>query len=99
MPRVSDPRLIRVEEALRHEPGSHESIEHWASLANMSVRTFTRRIKDETNLSFSDWRQQIRLTEAVVGTGRRRACHHNCALVGLRKYGIFQPNVQARNGN
>ncbi|TDV20853.1 AraC family transcriptional regulator [Paraburkholderia caballeronis] len=67
MPRVSDPRLIRVEEALRHEPGSRESIEHWASLANMSVRTFARRIKDETTLSFTDWRQQIRLTEAVVG--------------------------------
>lgn len=67
MPRVSDPRLVRVEDALRHEPGSHEGVEHWASLANMSLRTFARRIKDETGLSFTDWRQQIRLTEAVVG--------------------------------
>ncbi len=64
--RVSDPRLVRVEEALRHDPSDSRGVEDWARVANMSVSTFSRHVKAETGLSFVDWRQEIRLMEAMV---------------------------------
>ncbi|WP_420992759.1 AraC family transcriptional regulator [Cupriavidus sp. 30B13] len=66
LPRVSDPRLVRVETQFKQNPGDTRGLEEWAAIANMSARTFTRHLKDETGLSFADWRQQIRLTEAMV---------------------------------
>jgi AraC-like DNA-binding protein/mannose-6-phosphate isomerase-like protein (cupin superfamily) len=66
MPRVTDPRLVRIEEQFRRDPGDARGVEEWAALANMSSRTLGRKLKTETGLSFAAWRQQIRLTEAVV---------------------------------
>lgn len=66
MPRVTDPRLVRIEERLRHDPGETRGVEDWAAQANMSPRNLGRKLKTETGLSFAAWRQQIRLTQAVV---------------------------------
>ncbi len=79
MPRVSDPRLMRVEEAFRREPGNKRGIENWAAAAHMSPRTFGRYLKQETGLSFSAWRGRIRLTEAIV----RLACGEAVTSVAL----------------
>lgn len=66
VPRVSNARLKPVEEALRQDPGDTRDMAAWASLANMSPRTFARHLSAEVGMSFADWRQQIRLTEAMV---------------------------------
>jgi AraC-like DNA-binding protein/quercetin dioxygenase-like cupin family protein len=66
VPRVAHARLRRVEEALRLDPGDTRDIPAWADLANMSPRTFARHLSAEVGMSFADWRQQIRLTEATV---------------------------------
>lgn len=65
-PNVSDPRLKRIEAVLRHDPGNTATIEDWAALACMSSRNLNRKIHDETSMSFSDWRRQIRLNDAIV---------------------------------
>ncbi len=89
MPRVSDPRLTPVEDAMRADPGNHDGIEHWATLANMSVRTLARRIKHETGLSFTEWRQQIRLNEAVVGLVGGEAVTSVALSLGYENTGSF----------
>ncbi|CAN7670384.1 helix-turn-helix transcriptional regulator [Caballeronia sp. LjRoot34] len=66
MPRVTDSRLLRIEAQLRSDPGNGRGMDEWAEVASMSPRTFSRRLKAQTGLSFATWRQQIRLTEAVV---------------------------------
>jgi AraC-like DNA-binding protein len=66
VPRVADGRLRRVEEALCSNPGDTRDIPAWAALANMSPRTFARHLNVEVGMPFADWRQQIRLTEALV---------------------------------
>lgn len=68
MPR--DTRLLRVCQALIEDPTRADSLDDWAARACMSRRTFTRGFRDETGLSFAEWRQHVRLLEALA----RLAC-------------------------
>jgi AraC-like DNA-binding protein len=68
----SDERLLRVCRVLVAAPDDARDVDEWAALAHMSRRTFTRTFRSETGLSFSDWRQQARIFEALalLATGR-----------------------------
>lgn len=68
MPR--DARLLKVCEALIEDPTRGDSLDDWASHACMSRRTFTRSFRDETGMSLAEWRQHVRLLEALA----RLAC-------------------------
>ncbi|PTX54553.1 AraC family transcriptional regulator [Litoreibacter ponti] len=56
----ADPRLRRVCDALMAAPGSVKDIDHWASEAGKSRRSFTRAFQAETGLPFGQWRQRLR---------------------------------------
>lgn len=58
-------RLCRVVTLLRDNPADSRNLEDWAALANMSARTLARLFRKETGLSFRQWRQQVRMTEAL----------------------------------
>lgn len=64
-PMPTDPRLIRVCRQLIDDPSNQHDINHWADLAGMSRRSFTRAFKRETGMSVAVWRQQVRLLEAL----------------------------------
>lgn len=68
MPR--EPRLLRVCQALIADPTRDESLDDWAALACMSRRTFTRAFREQTGMSLAEWRQHVRLLEALA----RLAC-------------------------
>lgn len=61
----SDPRLLRVCNAILADPSDPRDIDDWASLAAMGRRTFTRSFKQETGMGLAVWRQQVRLMEAL----------------------------------
>ena len=63
---------IALRDALVAAPDDARDLDEWAAVANMSRRTFTRTFRDETGLSFSDWRQQARIFEALalLATGK-----------------------------
>jgi AraC-like DNA-binding protein len=46
-------------------PTPHDTIERWASELEMSRRSFTRRFRRETGMSFAEWRQQACLLIAL----------------------------------
>ncbi|TPJ78783.1 AraC family transcriptional regulator [Mesorhizobium sp. B2-5-13] len=60
-----DMRLRRVVAALREQPHDPRGLEEWAEVGNASSRTLARLFRAETGLSFRQWRQQARLTEAL----------------------------------
>lgn len=68
MPR--DPRLQRVCTMLIQDPTRSDSLDDWAAEACMSRRTFTRGFREETGMSLAEWRQHVRLLEALA----RLAC-------------------------
>jgi AraC-like DNA-binding protein/quercetin dioxygenase-like cupin family protein len=65
LPLPRDARLLRVVSGLRDRPDDKRSLEQWGEVANASSRTLTRLFRVETGLSFRQWRQQARLTEAL----------------------------------
>ena len=62
----SDPRLLRVCEALLADPSDPRDLDDWARLAGMGRRTLTRNFKAETGMGLAVWRQQVRLMEAIA---------------------------------
>ena len=62
LPMPSDPRLVRIANAILAHPENERTLDEWAA---MSSRTLRRLILAETGLSFSQWRQQARLTHAL----------------------------------
>ncbi|CAN7660140.1 helix-turn-helix transcriptional regulator [Caballeronia sp. LjRoot34] len=89
LPRVHDPRLVKVEEGFKKDLGDPRGIEEWAALGNMSSRTLGRKLKAETGLSFAAWRQQIRLTEAVVRLVKGEAVTSVALTLGYENTGSF----------
>src|SRR3546814_9330377 len=54
----SNPRLLRVCNAIIADPSDPRDIDDWAALAAMGRRTFTRSFKQETGMGLAVWRQQ-----------------------------------------
>ncbi len=71
LPRAQDPRLARVTEALRADPGDARGLDAWARTAGASPRTLARLFVKETGLTFRAWRQRARLLHALVELAAR----------------------------
>ncbi len=65
-----EPRLLKVCQALIDDPTRADSLDEWAGRACMSRRTFTRLFREQTGMSLAEWRQHVRLLEAMA----RLAC-------------------------
>lgn len=65
LPMPQDRRLLRIASQLIANPADGRSLEQWAQWAGLSPRTLTRHFRDETTLSFAQWRQQARLAEGL----------------------------------
>lgn len=65
LPMPRDARLQRVATALLDQPATARSLEDFATVVGASSRTLARLFRSETGISFRQWRQQVRLTEAL----------------------------------
>lgn len=60
LPLPTDRRLRSVCQALFAEPGLPYDLDEWAERMAVSRRTLTRRFREETGLSFGEWRRRLR---------------------------------------
>lgn len=65
LPLPSDRRLRQLCEGLMKEPGDNNTLDVWANRVGVSARTLARLFREETGLTFGQWRQQMRISEAV----------------------------------
>lgn len=65
-----DRRLAHVCDALVAQPGDTRELTQWAEVAGCSSRTLARLFQQEFSLSFSTWRQQVRLMAALARLAR-----------------------------
>jgi AraC-like DNA-binding protein len=65
LPSLRDERLQSMERMLTHNPADGSTLKEWAARLKTSPRTLTRLIRQETNLSFQTWRDQIRTFAAI----------------------------------
>lgn len=61
-----DPRIDAIAAALLEDPGDERSLEDWAHQLGTSDRTITRAFRQATGLSFAQWRQALRVHEALA---------------------------------
>ncbi|MFM0502682.1 AraC family transcriptional regulator [Paraburkholderia caffeinilytica] len=66
LPLPDDRRLRSICEQLLSYPENNDTIERWGERVGASPSTLGRLFRDETGLSFGQWRQQLRLVEAVA---------------------------------
>ena len=65
LPHLSDPRAIRVTNALLSDPGDGRTLAQFCRIAGASKRTLERLFLEEAGMTFGKWRQQLRLMQAM----------------------------------
>lgn len=73
LPMPRDPRLLRIAQALVDNPANGRGLAAWAAWAAIPPRTMTRRFPLETGFSFTQWRQRLRLMQALEMLAAGRA--------------------------
>ena len=65
LPIPRDARLQRIFQALTENPADNCSLEQWGRKVGAASRTLARIFQSDTRMSFRQWRQQIRILEAL----------------------------------
>jgi AraC-like DNA-binding protein len=65
LPTGQDRRLVKLCESLIHDPGDASTLAEWAERVGATPRTLSRLFQSETGMSFTMWRQQLRIVGAV----------------------------------
>lgn len=65
LPLPANARLRNICESLIAQPASNDTLELWADRVGASSRTIARLFRQETGMSFGQWREQLRLAEAM----------------------------------
>jgi len=89
LPMPADRRVLRVAQALLAHPGDSRNRDQWAEWAGLSTRSLTRRFRDETGLSFMQWRQQVRLGHALDQLGKGMTVAHVADTLGYASVSAF----------
>jgi len=57
--------LQTIHKALLEDPANSSPLEQWSRQVGASTRTLARIFRNETGMSFRQWRQQFKLLEAL----------------------------------
>ena len=68
-----DARLKKIYQQLSNNPGNNRTLEDWGKIVGATGRTLARRFRLETGMTFGQWRQQIRILEALKRLARHEA--------------------------
>jgi AraC-like DNA-binding protein len=64
------PRLDPIEDALRHDPSDPRTLEAWAAELGVALRTLARAFWRAARMTFTDYRNQVRLHAALERLAR-----------------------------
>ena len=69
LPIPEDPRLKIIYDQLSETPNDSRTLDEWGHKLGATGRTLARRFRLETGMSFGQWRQQVRILEALRRLG------------------------------
>jgi AraC-like DNA-binding protein len=73
LPIPIDARLRKIFHHLTEKPADNRTLADWGNKVGASDRTLARLFRSETGMSFRQWRQQVRILEALRRLGREEA--------------------------
>lgn len=65
VPIPQDQKLKKIYSKLFHNPADQRPIHEWGGTVGLSSRSLSRKLKQETGMTFRVWRQQIRLLSSL----------------------------------
>ncbi len=71
------------------EPENNDTLENWGNRVGASARTLARLFRDETGMGFSQWRQQLRLAEAISPLAQGRPINVLANSLGYQSPSAF----------
>jgi len=89
VPMPQDLRLLTICNFLLEHPESNDTIELWSERVGFSGRTIARRFQAETGLNFGEWRQQVRIAEAVCRLSLGQSIKVIAAALGYTSSSAF----------
>jgi len=69
LPTSDDRRLSPILSTLMERPDDNRGLEAWSAVTNTSSRTLARLFVQHTGLTFGQWRQRLRIMEALTRLG------------------------------
>lgn len=98
LPMPGDPRLRQLTDSLRRDPSDSRGLDAWGRAVGASRRTLIRQFQNETGLSFSDWRRQLRLVESLARLARGEPVTSVALDVGYDSPSAFISMFKSRLG-
>lgn len=89
LPAVSDKRLLTLTRLLESAPSDQRPLAELAPLSGMTARTASRLFRQETGLTFGEWRQQLRLLTALQALSQGERVTNVAAEVGYGDVSAF----------
>ncbi|WP_223626397.1 AraC family transcriptional regulator [Microbacterium sp. EST19A] len=98
LPTPASSWLRAVTDALVAEPADRRTVDAWAVLSSVSVRTFTRQFLVETGMPFSRWRSELRLRLAMSMLANGTDVGRTARTVGFESLAAFSAAFRRRVG-
>lgn len=89
LPMPAEARLQKLCRQLLEAPEDEATLDLWADRCAVSSRTLARLFQRQTGMSFSHWRQQARLIDALGRLGKGEAVGQVAARLGYRSPSAF----------
>ncbi|WP_226357309.1 AraC family transcriptional regulator [Pseudonocardia sp. ICBG601] len=89
LPMPTDPRLALVARGIVAAPGAAHPAEVWSRRVGWSARTLLRRFREETGMTFAQWRTQARVRAAARLLAEGRNVTETAHAVGYRTASSF----------
>ena len=89
LPAMRDERLPPIADALEADPSDRRGVAAWAALVSMTPRTLLRRVRADTGLPLSRWREQLLLARALERLAAGEAVTTVALDSGYRSVGGF----------
>lgn len=89
VPMPADPRTREIADALVADPADPRDLDAWARHVSAGVRTVTRLFRQETGMTFAQWRTHVRVRAALTLLADGTPVATTARAVGYRKPGAF----------
>jgi AraC-like DNA-binding protein len=89
LPLPSDRRLRTICSRLLEAPENDDTLDRWSETVGASARTLARLFRQETGLTFGQWRQQLRLVEAMARLALGDSVAHVADQLGYQSSSSF----------
>jgi AraC-like DNA-binding protein len=99
LPMPHDPRALRVARALIERVDIPLDLDGWAERAGASRRTLARLFRNQTGLSFAEWRARLRAIDGIARLGSGQSVAQAASAVGYASPSAFSAMIRRDFGS